>query len=160
MLVSLVVMSALPILLPSPLNTHTHTIKLTAVLYCMSASKHVKYKTKHYSISIAPYPPSSRYCCHREVVSFKTKILFHTITTTTKTKCVTILQQQSQNTGVCFCCSFQLNKQSINLITSLCWSYFSKTKLPTYYTPFSKISKLFLAALQVTEITASLTACR
>jgi hypothetical protein len=48
-----------------------------------------------------------------------------------------VCDDPTKNTGVCFCCSFQLNnKQSINLITSLCWSYFSKTKLPgyTYYT--------------------------
>jgi hypothetical protein len=47
------------------------------------------------------------------------------------------------------------NKQSINLITSLCWSYFKTKLLPGYILPKYQA---FLAALQVTEITASLTA--
>jgi hypothetical protein len=52
------------------------------------------------------------------------------------------------------------NKQSINLITSLCWSYFSRRNYfrVIHIIPFLQNIKLFLAALQVTEITANLTA--
>jgi hypothetical protein len=43
------------------------------------------------------------------------------------------------------------NKQSINLITSLCWSYFSRRNyFRVIHITLSPKSKLFLAALQVT----------
>jgi hypothetical protein len=126
----------------------------------MSASKNVKIQNTTYS-SIAPYPPlevGTAVIGRVVVLPKRYPSLLHTQLLLLVLSCVTILQQQAKHWRLSRC-SFQLNnKQSINLITSLCWSYFSKTKLLpgyTYYT-LSKISKLFLAALQVTEITASL----
>jgi hypothetical protein len=60
-------------------------------------------------------------------------------------------QQQSQNTGVCFVVVQLNNKQSINLITSLCWSYFSRRNYfrVIHIIPFLQ-NQAFLAALRVT----------
>jgi hypothetical protein len=79
-------------------------------------------------------------------------LLLHTITTTSTKLCVTIPTTKPKHWRL-FRCSFQLNnKQSINLITSLCWSYFSRRNYfrVIHIIPFLQISKLFLAALQVT----------
>jgi hypothetical protein len=59
----------------------------------------------------------------------------HTITTTSTVVCDDPATTK-QNTGVCFCFVQLNNKQSINLITSLCWSYFQDetTFGYTYYT--------------------------
>jgi hypothetical protein len=133
---------------PPPLKTHTR-LAFTVCTVLVSTSKHLKYKTKTLPIPLAPYPPP-------EVNS--AVIVRESVFTKTVPLCAALIllllvlscddPQQRAKTLALFRSLVQLNnKPSINLITSLCWSYFSRRAPGDYILyPFSKY-QAFLAAL-------------
>jgi hypothetical protein len=98
-----------------PLKTHTHTRNKTNCCTVLYVSKQTcKIQNIHYS-SIAPCPPLEVGTAVRESSVTKTvPSLLHTqLLLLLVLSCVTILQQQSQNTGVCSVArSNQTNNQS------------------------------------------------
>jgi hypothetical protein len=126
-------------------------------VYCVVASKHVKYKTNTTYSSIA-YPPRGGTAVIGDCSVTKTPLFFisHTITLLLVLSCVTILNNKTTLAFVSLLVQLT-NNQSI-LSPASAGPISRRNFRVIHIIPFLQNIQAFLAALQVTEITASLTA--